>query len=253
MRLLLDKGARVVVGDLNPMPIEHEHLAFAKTNVTVWADLSQLFKLAKSKHGKIDHVFANAGISGKSTYLDERFDDNGDLLEPSHHVMDINLRAVINTSVLAIHYLRRQEGGGSIVLTASASSFQRFRVVDYATAKHGVLGLMRGLTVLLQPKIPIRVNAISPSWTTTGIVPDGLVKHIEGVKQQSPSVVARSVAILMADHERSGQLIYTVDGVYSEAEETLLQAAKAVVGDMNEDLVMAQLLEAGSMLGTRET
>lgn len=249
MKLLLEKGAHVVAGDLNPMPIDNQNLTFTRLDVTSWTDLSSLFKLAKSKYDRIDHVFANAGISGRTTYLDEKLDENGELLEPTHLVLDINLKAVINTCALAIHYLRRQEQGGSIVLTASASSFQRFRAADYTIAKHGVLGIMRGLTPLLQPDIPIRVNAISPSWTDTGIVPEGLVEKVTGVVSQSPDIVARSVAILMADIQRNGQLIYSVNGKYSEAEQTLLQAAKDVVGDMNEDLVMAKLLKAMNGFG----
>lgn len=249
VKLLLEKGANIVGGDLNSIPIENERLTFKTTNVTTWKDLSDLFKLAKSKHGRIDHVFANAGISGRTTYLDEKLDENGDLLEPNHLVLEINLKAVANTCALAIHYLRRQEQGGSIVLTASASSFQRFRAVDYATAKHGVLGLMRGLTTLLQPDVPIRVNAISPSWTSTGLVPEGFVEKIAGVVAQPALVVARSVAILMADSQRTGQLIYSVNGKYLEAEGTLLQAAKDVVGDANEDLVMAKLLKAMTGFG----
>lgn len=246
VKLLLDNHAYVVVGDLNTMPITHDRLTFLKTNVTAWADLSALFKLAKSKHSKIDHVFANAGISGRTTYLDERLDENGDLLEPNHLVYDINLKGVVNTVALAIHHMRRQDSGGSIVLTASASSFQRFRVVDYATAKHGVLGLMRGLVPILLPDIPIRINAIAPSWTTTGLVPEHVIESVVGIGTQPPAAVARSVAILMADRQRNGQLIYSVQGRYSEIESTMLKMAADIVGDPDEDLVMAKLLEAAA-------
>lgn len=212
--------------------------------MTSWKDLSDLFKLAKSKHGKIDHVFANAGIPGRTNYLDERFDENGDLLEPTHLVFDINLKAVVNTCALAIHYLRRQEHGGSIVLTASASSFQRFRTVDYATAKHGVLGLMRALTASLQPSIPVRVNAVAPSWTATGIIPPGLLEKFVGVSSQPADVVATSVACLMAASQRSGQMIYSANGMYTEADEILLRAADDVTGGAREDEVFARLSQA---------
>ncbi|KAK5077280.1 hypothetical protein LTS08_008578 [Lithohypha guttulata] len=248
-KLLLEKGAYVVAGDMNELPIEHERLTSLRTDVTSWANLSALFKLAKSKHNKIDGVFANAGISGRTTYLDEKLDENGDLLEPTHLVLDINLKAVVNTVALAIHYMRRQDSGGSIVLTASASSFQRFRAVDYTTAKHGVLGLMRGLVPILQPDIPIRLNAIAPSWTTTGLVPEGFIEKVAGIGTQTPAVVARSVAILFADSRRNGQLIYSVEGKYSEAEGTLLKAAVDIVGEANEDMVMAKLLKAMSGFG----
>lgn len=249
VKLLLEKQAYVIGGDVNPIPLEDDRLTYVKTDVTSWTDLSAVFKVAKSKHGRIDHVFANAGISGRTTYLDEQVDDNGDLLEPSHLVYDINLKGAVNTCALAIHYQRRQESGGSIVLTASASSFQRFRAVDYTSAKHAILGLMRGLVPALQPDIPIRVNCIAPSWTTTGLVPEGLVEKVAGIGTQTPAVVARSVAILMADGKRNGQLIYSVAGSYSEAEDVLLKAAAHIVGDANEDLVMEKLSRAMSGFG----
>ena len=239
-----------MAGDLNEMPIQHDRLTFVKTNVTDWKDLSSIFKAAKSKHGKIDHVFANAGIGSKTTYLDEQVDENGDLLEPNHLTYDVNLKGVVNTCALAIHHMRRQESGGSIVITASASSFQRFRTVDYTTTKHAVLGFMRGIVPLLQPSIPVRVNCIAPSWTSTGLVPEGAVEQLAGIGIQTPAVVARSVVVLMADDQRDGQLIYSVQGRYIEAEGTLLKAAAEIVGDQNEDLVMAELMKARSDFGS---
>lgn len=232
------------------MPIQHDRLTFVKTDVTDWRGLSSMFKAAKATHGKIDHVFANAGIGSKATYLDEQLDENGDLLEPNHLTYDVNLKGVVNTCALAIHYMRRQEVGGSIVITASASSFQRFRTVDYTTTKHAVLGFMRGIVPLLQGNIPIRVNCIAPSWTATGLVPAELIEQVAGIGTQIPAVVARSVAVLMADAQRDGQLIYSVQGKYIEAEGTLLKAAEEIVGDANEDLVFAKLLQARGASGS---
>lgn len=249
---MLEKGAYVVAGDINPVPIEHDRLAFVSTNVIVWKDLSNIFKTTISQHGKIDHVFANAGISGRTNYLEEKLDENGDLLEPTHVVFDINLRGVVNTTALAIHYMRKQPTGGSIVLTASASSFQQFRTVDYTTAKHGVLGLMRGLVPLLQPEIPIRINSIGPSFTRTGLLPDGLVERFGGIPSQGAEVPARSVAVLMADPKRNCQLIYSFDGNQFEAEGILANAAREVVGDMNEDIVMAKILKGIGELSPAE-
>lgn len=153
MKLLLSLGAIVVAGDLNESPLpQTKQLSFLKTDTTKWADLLALFKKAKQQHGRIDHVFANAGISTRTNYLEENLDENGDLLEPTHQVIDVNLRGTINTATLALYYMKpeRQEGGGSIVLTASSTgkkklakgyrvlltlhlsvAFQRMRAADY--------------------------------------------------------------------------------------------------------------------------
>jgi NAD(P)-dependent dehydrogenase (short-subunit alcohol dehydrogenase family) len=130
--LLLKVGASVVAGDLNPVPIENDQLVFLKTDVTSWESLSALFELAEASYGKVDHVFANAGISGHPSFLEDRTDQNGKPLEPDLRVIDINLRGVIYTTSLALHYIKKHNRG-SIVLAASASSFQRFRLADYST------------------------------------------------------------------------------------------------------------------------
>ncbi|KAK3117312.1 hypothetical protein LTR53_001429 [Teratosphaeriaceae sp. CCFEE 6253] len=211
--LLLELGATVVSGDVNPPPVEHSQLSYVKTNVTQWSDLVALFDRAKQRYGRIDHAFANAGISGRADYLADKFDDAGSLLEPNHQTFDVNIKAVVNTAYLGLHHMRHQvPAGGSIVLTASGSSFQRFRVADYTSAKHAVLGLQRGIVPNLEKSgLPLRMNSVAPSWTVTGLVPKGLVEAA-GHGTQTPDVVARSVALLMADASRQGQVIES-DGV----------------------------------------
>lgn len=136
VQLLLSLGASVVNGDINPPKegADHPSLIFQSTDVTKWSDLLALFKKAKEVHGRIDHVFANAGISIRADYLSTDLDENGDLKEPSFQSIDVNLRGAINTATLGVYYMRpeQQDGGGSIVITSSIASFQRFRAVDYS-------------------------------------------------------------------------------------------------------------------------
>ena len=250
--LLLKHGASVVGGDLNDSPTKNSKFSFVKTDTTSWTDLLSLFKHAQDRHQRIDHVFSNAGISGRADYLAEKFDDKGGLQEPSSLTLDIDLKGMINTSYLGLYYMRHQEpAGGSIVCTASASSFQRFRVSDYTAAKHGVLGWMRGIVPNIETAgLPIRVNAISPSWTKTGLIPDAVVDMLPDIEWQGPDAAARSVAILMADSSRQGQLIYSVGGRFTEIEHTkLLPVAAEIVGEFNEDLAIKKLHEMASKIG----
>jgi NAD(P)-dependent dehydrogenase (short-subunit alcohol dehydrogenase family) len=213
--------------------------------------LVALFKHANDEHGRIDHVFSNAGISGRANYLSESFDSSGELQEPDQRTFDIDLRGMINTSYLGLYYMRHQDpAGGSIVCTASAAAFQRFRVCDYTAAKHGVLGWMRGIVPNLQTaKLPIRVNSISPSWTITGLVPEELVKAMD-CEWQGPEAVARSVAVLMADEKRQGQLIYSVGGRFMEIEESkFLPVAREIAGENDEDAVIQKLHKVRADLG----
>ena len=94
-----------------------------------------------------------------------------------------------------------------------------------------ILGLMRGLVGHLHPKLPIRLNAVSPSWTDTGIVPRTFFESL-GQPVQSPEIVARSIALLMVDTSRHGHLIYSTNGRYKEVEESMLNH---VVGMLDTD------------------
>ncbi|GME48532.1 short-chain dehydrogenase reductase sdr protein [Neofusicoccum parvum] len=236
--LALKMGAKVVMGDLNPPPpkIENPDMTFVPLDVTSWEALSGLFEKAIELHGRIDHVFANAGIAPRVSLLEDKLDSNGKLQEPDYRVLDINLKSVMNTAVLALHYMRKQETGGSIVLTASASSFQQFQAVDYTVAKHGVLGLLRALVPALHPlHHPIRINAIAPSWTDTGIVPGDVIRQL-GCAVMEPGDVARAALHQMADGTRDAQLVYSVGlrggGVaHREIDEGLRGAAGALCSD----------------------
>ena len=58
-------------------------------------------------------------------YLADGFelDDAGQALEPKYSVIDVNLRAVLNIIKLSWNIMKRQESGGSIVLTASSCGY----------------------------------------------------------------------------------------------------------------------------------
>lgn len=137
---LLSQGASVVNADLQPPAQQLEGAyTFVQANVAVWADLVVLFKNTKEIYGRVDHVFANAGVGPRINYLSTEVDENGDLKEPSHELLDVNLKGVINTATLAIHYMRDQPEGGSIVINGSSTGLQRIRAVDYGEFRNTAL------------------------------------------------------------------------------------------------------------------
>lgn len=76
----------------------------------------------------------------------------------------------------------------------------------------------------------MRVNTIAPGWTETKMVSKEMIDGA-GLLTQSPEVVARSVAMLMVDESRQGQMIYSDQGKYWEIEENkLLKVAEEIQG-----------------------
>ena len=65
---------------------------------------------------------AHPGISSVTRFVEDELDSNGDLLPPDMKTLDINLTGVIYTCKLGVHYIKKNQEGGSVVITASASS-----------------------------------------------------------------------------------------------------------------------------------
>jgi NAD(P)-dependent dehydrogenase (short-subunit alcohol dehydrogenase family) len=113
--------------------------------------------------GRLDLVFANAGINGTWAPIDQITPDEWD------HVMGINLRGTYLTIHYAVPHLK--ERGGSIVITSSVNGTRMFSNVGasaYATTKAGQVALAKMLALELG-KDKIRVNVICPGWITTNI------------------------------------------------------------------------------------
>ncbi|KAF2028482.1 NAD(P)-binding protein [Setomelanomma holmii] len=247
VELLVSLGALVVSADVQAPPNTGDFL-FVKTDVRSWADLVKLFKAAKDKHGRIDYVFANAGIGPRANYLALEVDENGDPKAPNQDTLDINLNSVVNTATLAAHYIDKAEGG-SIVLMGSSTGLHPVRAIDYSTAKSGVLGFGRGFARLMEVAgVPIRVNILAPSWTATQVLPDlkDLLAAVSEVCQPT-SVVARAAAYLMATKSRHGEVIFVRDGKYKEIEKAVLRPAyDSIKGDtLSDDDVLAKVSALG--------
>lgn len=77
---------------------------------------------------------------------------------------------------------------------------------------------MRSLTGHLHPDLPIRINAIAPSWTDTGILNPAVLAAIGEANYQSADVPARSATLLMADKNKHGELVYSERGYFKDLE-----------------------------------
>lgn len=130
VELLGSLGAKVVSADIQPPPAPGS-FEFVQTDVSQWKSLTSLFKSTIATHGRIDFVFANAGIGPRANYLALETDAAGELQQPNTATLDINLNSVINTATLAVHYMKSQKEGGSIVLMGSSTSLHPVRAIDY--------------------------------------------------------------------------------------------------------------------------
>jgi NAD(P)-dependent dehydrogenase (short-subunit alcohol dehydrogenase family) len=144
-------------------------------DVTDKTALTEAFEAVAKRHGRIDVVFANAGISGGPGFLNakrerdpQRAIENlsDDLWD---RVIATNLTSAFRTIQLAARHMKAT-GGGRIVVTSSVSAtkIEQFVGTIYVTSKAGVAQLVRQAAIELAAH-NIRVNAIAPGPCITNI------------------------------------------------------------------------------------
>ncbi|HEY5332416.1 MAG TPA: SDR family oxidoreductase [Solirubrobacterales bacterium] len=116
---------------------------------------------ALSEFGQIDVLLNNAGANGVVSL--EKLDR-----ESWSSVLDSQLLGAFNCCKLAAASMVERKKG-TILVTGSAASFVAVpENVHYTAAKHGLLGLVRGLAVELAPH-GINVNMVCPGAIRTGM------------------------------------------------------------------------------------
>ena len=125
--------------------------------------MQQAFETIFDEYQRIDIVFANAGINGVWSPIEEIEPDEWD------RTINTNLRGTFLTVKYAVPYLKKQ--GGSIVITSSINGTRSFRKVGataYGCSKAAQVAFTKMLALELAAS-KIRVNVICPGAVLTAI------------------------------------------------------------------------------------
>ncbi len=225
------RGDRVVIGHFAGDPhdagvtLDLVHQAggdgiIVDLDVSSTDSVNAFVQAALDKYGRVDHVVANAGILRRAvfeTMTDQEWDE----------VLQVDLHGVMRLARAAAPHL---PSGGSIVAISSIAGgiYGWQEHVHYATAKAGVIGMIRSLAVEYGPR-GVRANAIIPGLIETpqsldavnSLGPDGLKAagdYIPWGRVGRPEEVATVIDFLTstAANYVSGQAI-TVDGALTVA------------------------------------
>lgn len=189
-------------------------------------EVEAAYERVEDEWGRLDVVFANAGINGKWAPIEE--------LDPKdwNRTIQTNLSGTFYTIKYAVPLLKQR--GGSVIVTSSVNGTRMFTTGGasaYATSKAGQVALTKMLALELADQ-QIRVNVICPGAVSTQIGEHTEQQHVESAQEPvefpegeipltrgepaSPEQVAELVLFLASD--RSSHITGTpiwVDGAQS--------------------------------------
>ncbi len=164
-RLFVQEGAKVAITGRDQKTLDEAVAELGpsvrayRADVTDPAARKQLFTQLAADFGKLDIVFANAGISGPTPTgsTDESVFEN---------IIHINLNGAFFTVNSAAPLLN---DGASIIFTGSVHNYLgQAGAAAYAATKGGLLSMARAIAADLSPR-GIRVNVVAPGATKTPI------------------------------------------------------------------------------------
>jgi NAD(P)-dependent dehydrogenase (short-subunit alcohol dehydrogenase family) len=149
-------------------------------DVSNLADLDRLYATVKEQKGRVDVLFANAGmgeLAPLGSITEEQFDK----------VFGVNVRGLLFSVQKALPLF---QDGGSIILNASIASIKGMPAFSvYSASKAAVRSFARSWTVDLKDR-KIRVNTLSPGPIDTPIL-SGLAATEEELDQIKANLVAQ--------------------------------------------------------------
>lgn len=125
--------------------------------------IHQPLEVALEKHDRIHGMVTTVGghVGDDRNFPDHEY-------EVFLKGLELNLGSAFLSARVMSQYFVDNNYPGSIVTIGSGDSRFAGRRLTYTTAKHGLLGLTKGLALKLAP-FGIRVNCLCPGWTDTSL------------------------------------------------------------------------------------
>ena len=226
LRMLACEGARVVISDIDGVAVEEAVRRFESEGFEVIgatcdvADQSQVEALlaqATQHFGGVDILVNNAGFN-RDKYLTRMPEKDWD------DVVDTILKGAFHCARAVLPGMM-ERSWGRIINISSRSVFGNPGQTNYSTAKLGLIGFTRALS-LEQAKFGITVNAVAPGFIET----DGMRanRNHEQLREAAiaktpvgflgvPDDIASAVCFLSSVHARyiTGTTVYSTGGRFS--------------------------------------
>jgi len=174
--------------------------------------LSASIEKAIEKHGRLDVLVNNAGITRDGLFMrmdDKDFDD----------VLDTNLRSAFVACRAAARIMIRAKWGRIINMSSVSGIMGNAGQVNYSASKGGLIAMTKSIARELAGK-SVTANCVAPGFTTTDMtdvlppqVKEKVLEMIPLRRFGSPADIANAVSFLASD--KSGYItgqVLAVDG-----------------------------------------
>lgn len=169
-KILAANGAKVVLSARREDRLKAlaedigENAAYLKSDVANTDDMNAIIKLAKDKFGKVDVIFANAGIMPAGNMSELKTDD-------WNRMVDINIKGVLNTIAAALPEFIAQKSGHVIVTSSRAGTMSVPGNAVYCGTKHFVRAMLDSFhTEAINEGTNIRTTTIYPGAIKTELL-----------------------------------------------------------------------------------
>ena len=165
------------------------HVTGVQGDIAKLSDLDRLYGIVKAEKGRVDIVFANAGVAMTEAHFDTTF--------------DVNVKGTLFTVQKALPLFN---DGGSIILTGSIASVKGIPAFGvYCASKAAIRSFVRTWTLELKDR-KIRANVISPGTIDTPILAplpkQAIAQIVAGIpmgRMGSADEIAKAAVFLASD------------------------------------------------------
>lgn len=199
-QLMAQEGAIVYACARNEVVFEESNINYLYVDVTNKKTCQEVVSTIIEKHGRIDVLVADAGITADKLIVkmtDDDFDD----------VMGTNVKGIFNIIQIVGPLMENQGKGSIITLSSIVGEYGNIGQVNYSASKAAIIGLSKSCAKEFSRKgAQVRVNVVAPGYTLTGMVktvPDNLLEKFSNMTMLKrlalPEEIANSILFLASD------------------------------------------------------
>ncbi|WP_394152769.1 SDR family NAD(P)-dependent oxidoreductase [Loktanella salsilacus] len=222
---LAEAGAEVTItgrraGPLQALADESPRIHPCVMDVSDEAAVRDGIVKSAAARGPIAICIANAGIAEGGPFMKTSLAD-------WRRTMATNLDGVFLTFQAALETLPADLAGRYIVVSSIAGVRGLKNAIPYSASKHGVIGLVRGLSEEFMQKRPVTFNALCPGYVDTDIVQNqlpGLMRRFDVDRAGAEALIAggnRHQRLLQVDETTAAAIWLCSDAARSVNGQTI--------------------------------